>query len=61
GLGPAGAGQSRRFHHVGAGTATAAAAGSPAEAVHGVLSLLDPGLAADDALRAELVSALGER
>jgi fructuronate reductase len=39
----------------------AAAAGPPAEAAGRVLALLDGGLAADDALRAALASALGER
>jgi fructuronate reductase len=38
-----------------------AATGSPAEAVDHVLALLDTGLAADDAVRAELAGALGER
>jgi hypothetical protein len=42
-------------------TMVAAAAGSPAEAVRSVLTLLDPGLAADDALLATLVSTLDER
>jgi hypothetical protein len=39
----------------------AAATGSPAEATRSVLSLLDADLAADEALLAELATALGGR